>query len=135
MTTYGLWENRKGNDRSGINRAKETGFSLIELIITIAILGLIAYFFSVMQSSILTAASGDDQLTDAVKLAEGKMEVAIQAGTGIQPQDWTADGDLEWKRDVSVLKLDEGAPTLVEVRVSVRKGQSIVCSLFTHIAE
>ncbi len=134
MIRSGLFGNRGKDNLKDSSLFDESGFSLIELIVTIAILGLVAYSFSVMQSGILAAASVDDELTDAVKLAEGKMEESIQQGTGIETLGWTLVGNFEWKRDVSVLKSDEGVPTLVEMTVSVRRGQSILCSLFTHIA-
>ncbi len=116
-------------------RSGEKGFTLVELLITIAILGTVVYSFSIMQSQVLSAASEDDKLTGAVKVAEKRMEESILTGASVQPLDWTAEGDCEWRRTVTSLRSSGENPTLVEVRIVVRRENVIICSLVTHIAE
>ncbi|MBN2072234.1 MAG: type II secretion system protein [Candidatus Krumholzibacteriota bacterium] len=112
----------------------QSGFTLIELIITIVILGMIAYSFSSMYAGLLSASSHDDMMTRAAQIAENRMEDSVRSGVGIAPVSWTADSGYEWMRDVTVLKDSGGAPTLVKIEVRIRKDERIICSLVTHIA-
>ncbi len=123
----------KEGDRSG--SADTAGFSLVELIITIVIFGFIAYSFSMMQSHIVHQSVREKLLTKSFLLAEEKMEESIAEGVNVQPVDWTSEGGVEWRRSVSILQEQSGAPTLVEIWIDIRKDGKILCSLFTHVAE
>jgi len=111
------------------------GFSLIELVITIVIFGFVAYSFSLIQSHLNANSGKEILLTKSIVLAEKKMEEAIAEGVSVQSTDWNVEGGLEWKRTISVLRQSGSQPTLVEVRVDVRKNEKIIYSLFTHIAD
>ena len=111
------------------------GFSLIELVITIVIFGFVAYSFSLIQSHLNANSGKEILLTKSIVLAEKKMEEAIAEGVSVQSTGWSVDGGLEWRRTISVLKQSGSQPTLVEVRVDVRKNEKIIYSLFTHIAD
>jgi prepilin-type N-terminal cleavage/methylation domain-containing protein len=113
----------------------ESGYTLIELIVTIAVIGLVAYSFSIMETGILSATAEDDLLSRAAHLAECKMEESIRTGVLVPAVDWTDADPFEWRRTVQVLKVTSTQPTLVEVEIQVRKGSAIVCSLTTHLAE
>ena len=121
--------------RSTRTRKTTSGFTLIELMITIIILGLVGYSFSMMESHIVFETNDQKTLTKAVILAEEKMEGAVAEGTGIQSIDWTDCCGLEWRRSVNMLESEDGTPTLVEVTVEVRSNGKVVCSLYTHVAE
>jgi hypothetical protein len=106
----------------------------MEMIVTLLILGLIAYSFSNMHAHLLSASTEEDILYQATQLAESKLEDAITTGVSVLSQGWTASSPFEWRRIVTTLKPSAGDPTLVEVKVQVRKGNKVICSLVTHIA-
>ncbi len=112
----------------------KAGFTLIELVITICILGLIAYSFSVMQSCLLSAVKVDCEMTAAANLAESIMEESLRAGVGVESQGWVEKSGYEWRRTVVPLRSSGGNATLVEVKVEVRRNGGNLCSLITHIA-
>jgi len=111
------------------------GFSLIELVITIVIFGLVAYSFSLIQSHLNANSGKEILLTKSIVLAEKKMEEAIAEGVSVQSTGWNVEDELDWRRTVTVLRQSGSQPTLVEVRVDVRKNDKIIYSLFTHIAD
>jgi len=111
------------------------GFSLIELVITIVIFGFVAYSFSLIQSHINVNSGREILLTKSMVLTEKKMEESIAVGVSVQSTGWNAVGELEWRRTVTVLRQSGSQPTLVELRVDVRKNDKIIYSLFTHIAD
>jgi len=110
------------------------GFTLIELIITVIILGFIAYSFTNMGSHILSASTDNESLYRAVRIGRNIMESSVAVGTTVTAQGWTVSSSLEWRREVRVLKSSGGQPTLVAIRVSVRKNGAVLCSLITHTA-
>lgn len=120
--------------RSNFALDEKDGFTLIELVITIGILGLIAYSYSVMQSNLLSAVKIDDEMSAAMRLAESMMEDSLRAGIGVESRGWIEASGYEWRRTVVPLKSSEGSITLVEVKVEVRRNGGNLCSLITHIA-
>ena len=116
------------------NPRAEKGYTLIELTITILLLGLICYFIAVMSVELLEGTTEQNLLVQVANLAIAKMEEATRTGTAVISQGWTQSGDLEWRRVVSTLKSDAGSPTLVEVKIEIRKNSDIVFSLENHIA-
>ncbi len=111
------------------------GFTLVELIITVLVLGLIGWSFSALYSGLLSAATEDESGTGALLLAESVMEKSIGAGVDVATTGWISSSSYQWKRGVTVLRSGAGGPTLVEVRVRVRDDSGMICSLVTHIAE
>jgi len=109
------------------------GFSLVELIITIVIFGFVAYSFSLMQSHVVHQSVNEKILTRALFIAEEKMEESIAEGLSVQPVGWTPYKGVEWRREVTVIKEENGSPTLIEVWVDIRKDGRIIYSLFTHV--
>ncbi len=119
----------------GSSMRNQDGFSLMELLVTIVILGFVAYSFSTMQMHILYASVEEDDLFNAARLVENRMEETINLGVGTKTTKWIKSGEYEWKRTVTVLKKFGKNPTLVEVRIQVRKGKEQLCSLITHIVD
>ena len=112
----------------------EGGYTLIELVITILLSGLVCYFVAVMSVELLEGTTQQNRLVNVATLAIAKMEEAASTGTAVASQGWTPSGDLEWRRVVTTLKSDAGSPTLVEVRIEVRRNSSIIFSLVNHIS-
>ncbi|MCD6380011.1 prepilin-type N-terminal cleavage/methylation domain-containing protein [bacterium] len=113
----------------------QSGFTLIELIITVIILGFIAYSFTNMGSHLLSTSTDNESLYRAVQISRNRMEEAVGIGTGVSSKGWTASSSLEWNREVTVLKSSDGQPSLVAIRVSVRKNGVVLCTLVTHMAD
>ena len=111
------------------------GFSLIELVITIVIFGFVAYSFSIIQSHLDINSGREILLTKSIVLAEKKMEEAIVEGISVQSTGWNNESGLEWRRTVTVLRQSGGQPTLIEVKIDVRKDGKVIYSLFTHMAD
>jgi len=111
------------------------GYSLIELIVTVVILGLVVASFASFGSGILVQSAENDELAAAIRIARSRMEEAAGMGTGLVSTGWVASSSYEWRRQVDVLRADPNGPTLVEVRVYVRNSGGLICSLMTHIAE
>jgi prepilin-type N-terminal cleavage/methylation domain-containing protein len=112
---------------------KEKGYTLIELIVTILLLGMICYFVAVMSVELVEGTTEQNLLVNAATLAIDKMEEATRTGVNVASQGWTTSGDLEWRRTVTTLKSD-GGPTLVEVKIEIRKNSHIIFSIKNHIA-
>ena len=112
----------------------EKGFTLIELVVTVLLLGLISYFIALMSVELLRGTTQQNILVNVAALATAKMEEAVRTGTDVSSQGWTASGDLQWRRTVTTLKSDNGDPTLVEVKIEIRKNSSVIFSLENHIA-
>ena len=114
---------------------KEKGYTLIELVITILLLGLVCYFIALMSVELLRGATEQNILVNVASLATAKMEEAVRTGTDVSSQGWTTSGDLQWRRTVTMLKSDNGDPTLVEVKIEVRKSSNIIFRLKTILQD
>jgi prepilin-type N-terminal cleavage/methylation domain-containing protein len=113
---------------------KENGYTLIELVVTILLLGLICYFIAAMSVELLRGTNEQGLLVNVAALATAKMEEAARSGTNVNSQVWTQDNDLEWRRLVTTLKPGGCSPSLIEVKIEIRKNSNIVFSLENHIA-
>ena len=113
---------------------KKKGYTLVELITTILLLGLVCYFIALMSVELLRVTTQQNILVNVAALATAKMEEAVRTGTDVSSQGWTASGDLQWRRTVTTLKSDNGDPTLVEVKIEIRKNSSVIFSVENHIA-
>ncbi len=109
------------------------GYTLIELVITLLVLGLVCYFIINMCVELLLGSAEQTQLVEEVNLALAKMEESFRTGVFVSAQGWTSSGAYEWRRVVTTLKSDNGNPTLVEIKIEIRKGSNIIYSLVNHI--
>ena len=114
--------------------AKSAGYTLIELIITILVLGMVCYFVINMCVELLAASQEQTQWVEGINLAQSKMEEAERVGTSITSQDWTPSGGYEWRRVVTTLKSESGNPTLVEIKMEIRKNSQAFYTLLNHFA-
>lgn len=113
---------------------KNKGYTLIELVITLLVLGLVCYFIINMCVELLLGSTEQTQLVEEVNLALAKMEESFRTGVFVSAQGWASSGAYEWRRLVTTLKSDNGNPTLVEIKIEIRKGSNIIYSLINHIA-
>jgi prepilin-type N-terminal cleavage/methylation domain-containing protein len=112
-----------------------SGYSLIELVISVVILGLVVSSFAAVGNHMLAASAENDRVSKAALIATTRMEESVRNGTGSVSAGWISDPPYQWKREVSVLKSDTEGPTLVQVRVTVRDDRGVICSLITHLAK
>ena len=114
----------------------QKGYTLIELIITLVILGLVVYFLIHFCSQIIVGSEEEEKIVRATNLAISQMEGATSLGLSISSQDWTPSPPFEWNRAVRAIKSDSlGNPTLVEVEMQIRVNRDTVYSLITHLAK
>lgn len=114
----------------------QKGYTLIELIVTLVILGLVVYFLVHFCSQVLVGSIEEEKLVQATNLAISQMERATSLGLSVTSQGWTSSSPFEWNRTVTVIRSDSlGNPTLLGVEIQVRENSSIVYSLRTHLAK
>lgn len=113
---------------------KNKGYTLIELVITILVLGLVCYFIINMCVELLLGSTEQTQLVEVANLASTEMEESFRAGVFVSAQGWTSSDVYEWRRTVTTLKSDGGNPTLVEVKIEIRRDSNTIYSLINHIA-
>jgi type II secretory pathway pseudopilin PulG len=113
---------------------KSEGYTLIELTITIIVLGLVCYFVVNMCVELLAASAEQTQSVEGTNLAQSKMEEAERIGTSVSSQGWTTSGGYEWRRVVTTLKSQSGSPTLIEVKIEIRKNSVTFFSLTNHLS-
>lgn len=111
------------------------GYSLIELIVSVVILGLVVAGFSKVGTHVVTLSADNGNMTEAVRIVRNGMEEAVRSGTSAGSTGWISEGSFQWKREVNVLRSGPDGPTLIEVKVKVKNSRGLICSLFTHIAE
>jgi len=110
------------------------GYTLIELVITILVLGLVCYFIINMCTELLLGSTEQTQLVEEANLAQAKMEESVREGVNVSSQSWTTSGAYQWRRVVTTQKSDNCNATLVEVKIEIRKGSNVIFSLVNHIA-
>jgi len=112
----------------------QKGYTLIELVITVVILGMLAYYLGKMGVELLAGSTQQGRQVEMVNLAISRMEEAIKSGVSVTSQGWTSQSPYQWRRSVTTLKSDAGSPTLVEVTIEVKDASGRIYSLITHIA-
>ena len=114
----------------------QKGYTLIELMVTVVILGLVVYVLIHFSSQILVGSRDEEKIVGATNLAISQMEEATNLGLGVTPQGWTSSVPFQWNRIVNMIKSDSlGSPTLLEVEIQVRENSDIVYSLITRLAK
>jgi prepilin-type N-terminal cleavage/methylation domain-containing protein len=100
--------------------SNQNGYTLIELVITIIILGLMTYFLGSMCVELLAGSTQQTEQVEMVNLAISQMEEAVKVGVSLTSQGWTSEPPYQWRRTVTTLKSDNGDPTLIKVIIGVR---------------
>lgn len=116
-----------------IRFGKQNGYTLIELVITILILGMMTYFLGNMCGELLSGTTQEKKQVEMVSLAISKMEQATLMGVNLSSQDWTSETPYQWRRVVATLKSNTGNPILVKVTVEVKDALGQAFSLINHI--
>jgi prepilin-type N-terminal cleavage/methylation domain-containing protein len=112
---------------------KQNGYTLIELVITIVILGMMTYFLGSMCVELLAGSTQQTEQVEMVNLAISKMEEATRIGVNLSSQAWTSEPPYQWRRSVTTLKSYMGNPTLVTVAIEVKDALGQTFSLINHI--
>jgi prepilin-type N-terminal cleavage/methylation domain-containing protein len=116
-------------------RAGNGGYSLIELIVAVVILGFIVTSFASVGTNILSLSVNNDNLAAAVRIARNRMEESVRIGPGAATTGWNDQSSYQWRREVSVLKSGDEGATLSEIRINVRDDGGLLCTLVTHVAD
>lgn len=111
----------------------QDGYTLVELVITIVILGLMTYFLGSMCVELLAGSIQQTKQVEMLNLAISQMEEAIKIGVSLTSQGWTSESPYQWRRTVTTLKSDCGNPALVEVTIEVKDAFGQTYSLLNHI--
>lgn len=111
----------------------QNGYTLIELVITVVILGLMTYFLGNMCVELLAGSTQQIKQVEMMSLAISKMEEAIKIGVSLTSQGWTSEPPYQWRRTVTTLKSDGGNPTLVKVTIEAKDASEQTFSLINHI--
>ncbi len=111
----------------------QDGYTLVELVITVVILGLMTYFLGRMGVELLAGSTQQTEQVEMLNLAISKMEKTTKIGVSVASQGWTSESPYQWRRSVTTLKSDAGNPTLVEVTIEVKDALGQTYSLINHI--
>lgn len=113
---------------------KDGGFTLIELVVTIVLLGILAVPLFTLIANMMGGVGQHSESTEAVNLGISKMEEAVTAGVAAT-EDSGYGGRYYWVRDTTRLK---GAPAdslvKVEILIKRRPGSAAIFSLINHLA-
>jgi prepilin-type N-terminal cleavage/methylation domain-containing protein len=117
----------------GMRLKKQIGYTLIELVVTIVILGLMTHFLGNMCVELLAGSTEEVEQVDMMNLAVSKMEEAIGIGLNLTSQAWTSEPPYQWRRIVTMLRSDNGNPTLLRVTIEVKDASQQTYSLINHL--
>lgn len=117
-----------------LNKRCPKGFTLIELVITIVLMGLLVIPLISMITELMRGSSQHAQNNAVVNLAISKMEEAVNTGVFTTKDSAYASGYF-WVRDTVNLK---GSPTdsliAVEIIIKTKPGAQPIFTLKNHLA-
>lgn len=112
---------------------RQDGYTLVELVITIVVLGLTTHFLGSMCIGLLAGSIQQIKQVEMSNLAVSQMEEVVKTGVNVTSQGWTSVTPYQWRRIVNTLRSSDGNPTLVEVTIEVKDTFGQKYSLLNHL--